>query len=255
MQQLSPGTERLARRVEGVLRCSRYAFGPNRLHYCGPDQNREIFSYIKEGAEDFGLELLMRQFHTMFPYLRYIARSNGIQDPFDTRVVEAYWIGNGLLSHIEKKAFWRHLMEEQALKAKIGATAMDRVGKKIVRGALPHHSFHVLNIWKRTGHNNVPHTLESMDACRVSPAIVREIDGPNLTVEIEPLLILDRKVILGDAIRKRISRNLDSEIDDIRIGDTISIHWDVPCEVLTPREVKNLRYYTAQSIALANQTL
>jgi len=60
--------------MNGILRCSRYAFGPNRLHYCGPDANSEIRSYIDEDATDPGLEKLMSQFQTMFPYLRHIAR-------------------------------------------------------------------------------------------------------------------------------------------------------------------------------------
>jgi hypothetical protein len=45
--------------IDGILRCSRYSFGPNRLHYCGPDQNVELRALIEAGemAKDSGLGL------------------------------------------------------------------------------------------------------------------------------------------------------------------------------------------------------
>ena len=39
------------------------------------------------------------------PYLRLIAAANGIADPLDRRVVEAYWLGNGLLERTDLPAF------------------------------------------------------------------------------------------------------------------------------------------------------
>ena len=143
--------------MDGVLRCSKYAFGPNRLHYCGPDANREIYDYINDGATDPGLEALLKGFQTMFPYLRHIAHANNIADPFDERVVEAYWIGNELLDTIEKKVFWRHLIDDHQIPKKIGKKSFSYIEQKIERGAAPNHSFHVLNIWKRTGHKDEPH--------------------------------------------------------------------------------------------------
>lgn len=92
-------------RFEGIIRCSRYAFGPNRLHYCGPDANREILSYIGEGKGDAGLISLLKEFATMYPYLDFISRVNKIFDPFVEQVVEAYWLGNSLLAKVNKQHF------------------------------------------------------------------------------------------------------------------------------------------------------
>ena len=83
--------------LAGTLRFVRYAFMPNRLRYCGGDDNRTIFQYALEGVTDGGLTPLLRKFGGALPYLQLIARANGIADPFDERVVEAYWIGNDLL--------------------------------------------------------------------------------------------------------------------------------------------------------------
>ncbi|OHA09448.1 MAG: hypothetical protein A3B37_01970 [Candidatus Sungbacteria bacterium RIFCSPLOWO2_01_FULL_59_16] len=243
--------------MDGILRCSRYAFGPNRLHYCGPDANREILAYIENGINDPGLETLLKAFQTMYPYLKHIAEANGIRDPFDERVVEAYWLGNELLENVEMKKFWRHLREDQRIEKRIGKKSFDLVSDKIRRGALPHHSFHVLDIWKRTGHLEVPHTLESMDECRISWGKVLAVDGPAITVEYEPLVISEGKLALGVPVQKKILRPLESDVDieQLRVGDVVSMHWGVICEVMTLGELAALKKYTLRHIQLANQTI
>jgi len=243
--------------LDGVLRCSRYAFGPNRLHYCGPDANREIKAYIEEQVEDLGLASLLRQFQTMYPYLREIADANGIRDPLDERVVEAYWIGNEMLEKIGARRLHRHLIESHDLKKKLDPKAFALLEDKIGQGAVPHHSFHVLDIWRRTGHLDREHTLESMDECRVSWGTVVSTAGPAITVSTEPLLYGQGKLYLGEAVLKKLTRQLEAEydIEQIRPGDAVSIHWSVACEVITPHQMAMLKKYTLRHLALANQTI
>ncbi len=243
--------------MDGILRCTRYAFGPNRLHYCGPDKNSEIKAYINEEEEDAGLEHLISQFQTLYPYLKYIAQINDIKDPFDIRVVEAYWLGNNLLEKIDQKSFYRHLVEDQKIKHKMGGKNFSLVEGKIGKGAMPHHSFHVLNIWKRTGHDDREHTVETMDECRISWGKIVEIDGPSITVLTEPLLYSDKKLFLGTPAKRKLVRQLESEydIEQIAVGNFVSIHWGVICEVITNEQVLNLKKYTLRNLTLANKTI
>lgn len=243
--------------TDGLLRCSRYAFGPNRLHYCGPDANREIFSYIDEKIADPGLESLLKAFKTMYPYLRLIADANRIKDAFDERVVEAYWIGNTLLDQVQVRAFFSHLREEQQLQKRMGWEAVDVLGRKIVRGAVPHHSFHVFEVWKRTGNLDREHTLESMDSCRISWGRVTAVDGPKIEVTTEPLVILNGKLVLGPSIGKTIVRSLGAEFDieSLQPGQFISMHWGMPCEVITHVQAMELKRRTLDHIRFANETL
>ncbi|KPJ84999.1 hypothetical protein AMJ57_04665, partial [Parcubacteria bacterium SG8_24] len=183
--------------MDGILRCSRYAFGPNRLHYCGPDANSEILAYLRQGESDPGLESLLSMFRTMYPYLQLIAEANGLADPFDEQVVEAYWIGNRLLEAVGRKPFYRHLSETLGMRRRIGGRAFNLVTDKLAAGALPHHSFHVFDIWKRTGNTETEHTLESMDSCRISWGRVTAVDGPSVTLLSEPLLLREGKLTLG----------------------------------------------------------
>jgi len=193
----------------------------------------------------------------MYPYLRHIAEANGIRDPFDDRVVEAYWIGNELLETIEKKEFYRHLRDGLGLKKRLGGKSFDWITGKLGQGAVPHHSFHVLDIWQRTGHVEREQTLESMDSCRISWGKVKEIDGPKIVVDTEPLLYSNKRLYLGPPVRKEIRRRLESEpdIEQLQIGQIVSIHWGVPCEVISERQAQILRYYTLRHIQLANLTL
>ncbi len=243
--------------MDGLLRCSRYAFGPNRLHYCGPDANQELFSYLDHEVADAGLAQLLKGFQTMYPYLRLIADANGISDPFDERVVEAYWIGNGLLDHVHVRAFYDHLRDEQKLGQRMKWEEVDRLGGKIVQGAVPHHSFHVLEVWRRTGHQGREVTLESMDSCRISWGKVTKVDGPHIDVATEPLILLDGKLALGPAMNRRILRSLGAEhdIESLQPGQLITIHWGVPCEVVTSAQVTELKRRTLSHLTFANQTL
>ena len=78
----------------GVLTCAHYAFPPNSLHYCGPHQSTTIKEYLQAQIAEPRLSTLLSQFETLYPYLQCIAEANNIKDPFDIRVVEAYWLGN-----------------------------------------------------------------------------------------------------------------------------------------------------------------
>lgn len=243
--------------MDGVFRCSRYSFGPNRLHYCGPDAHHEMKAYLKEGVSDPGLSLILKQFDTLYKYLSLIARANHIADPFDNKVVEAYWIGNEFLEAVEKTALYRHLIDDHKLKKKISLKSFEEVENKIRQGAVPHHSFHVLNVWRRTGHLDREHTLESMDECRISWGKVLKIDGPIITVETEPLILENSKLALGKPIMRKITRHLetDMDIDLLKPKDIVTIHWGVPCEVITPKQALVLKKYTLQNIEFANQTI
>ncbi len=241
----------------GLLRSARYAFGPNRLHYCGPDANAEILAHMQHGAADPGLESLLKAFRTMYPYLRLIADANHIRDAFDERVVEAYWLGNELLENVKKQQLWQHLIEKQEIKKRIGPKEFPHVEDKVRQGAVPHHSFHVLDIWRRTGHLEREHTLASLDSCRISWGTVAAVHGPAVTVETEPLVHNEGKLKLGQPVQKVLTRPLEAEpdISELKPGDVVSLHWGVLCEVITPTQAVTLKRYTLKHLALANQTI
>ena len=86
--------------VAGPILFARYAFGPNRLGYCGPDDSAELFAEATVGGDLRALRHNAEQFEGAWPYLQLIAKANGVADPLDARVVEAYWLGNSMLENV-----------------------------------------------------------------------------------------------------------------------------------------------------------
>jgi len=41
--------------MNGLWRCAKYAFSPNKLKYCGPDKNQELKGYLQTKTSDQGL--------------------------------------------------------------------------------------------------------------------------------------------------------------------------------------------------------
>ncbi len=242
--------------MDGVVRCGRYAFGPNKLHLCGPDANQEVLAYLKEGAGDPGLAALMKRFSTLYPYLRQIASANGIADAFDERVVEAYWIGNELLETVPLRTFYRHLADTLRLKARGARGRLDSLAATLPKGARMHHSFHVFNVYQRTDQGRGLHTVEAMDACRVSWGRVVSVDGPSITVMRKPLRLEGHALALGLEESFRLTRRLeDDAFESPQVGQLITMHWNVPCEVVNKQNAAWLERYTLRHIALANETL
>lgn len=240
--------------MEGIMRCSRYSFGPNRLHYCGPDANKELQGLIESGESNIGLAHILKQFKTLFPYLRQIASSNAITDPFDSGVVEAYWLGNELLETVEKNTLYRFLVDDLRIRDKIGDREFSWLEEKIKNGATPHHSFHVLNVWDQNGHADFLDNLVRMDECRISSGIVKTVNGPEIIVSTEPLVYVGGKFALGEPILKTLTRQLSSEydIEQVKAGEIVSIHWSTPCEVITSKQAEALKKYTLKNIKFAN---
>lgn len=218
---------------------------------------RQLGSYIDAHTADPGLSRILEQFQTLHPYLETIAHANHIADPFDVRVVEAYWLGNELLERIPPKTFYAHMVDKLRLKAKTSSKSFEELSTKLPLGARMHHSFHVFNVYKRTGHHEILHTLQSMDTCRISWGKVTHVVGPRITVDRQPLLIDGHRLYLGPAESVNVTRRLDDDwtFENLQIGDYISMHWGMPCEIITPRNVHWLSHYTQKHLALANTTL
>lgn len=240
--------------IAGTTRFVRYAFMPNRLQYCGGDDNRTILDYAVANVREAPLVGMLRKFTGALPYLALIARRNGIADPFDERVVEAYWIGNELLERVEARELSDHLTERYG--RELSKRTMDRVAAKAPAGARPHHSFHVFDVWRQTerGRNEV---LATLDSCRISWGAVKAVEPLELVVERRPLVFRDGQLVLGDAQTERVTRMLEGGgfVERVAIGDVISIHWSWACEVLTIAQQRSLERYTRLHLGLANQTL
>jgi hypothetical protein len=242
-----------ARPLDGMVHFIRYGFMPNRLRYCGGDENRLLFDHAVEQVVDGGLISHLQKFTGALPYLKLIAHANGIADPFDPRVVDAYWIGNELLDHVEVRQLYDSLLERFG--KQLQGRTRDLVLGKAPAGSRPHHSFHVLDVHSRVG--ELGQSLATMDHCRISWGTVVDVIGGELVVDRVPLLLDLGKLVLGQPMRERVRRQIDGRgfVDGAQVGDLVSIHWGWACEVLSQEQQRRLGQYTRHHLGIANQTI
>jgi len=228
---------------------------PNKLEYCGGRHNEDLFERGINNSADPFLFSLLKEFQTLYPYLKLIAESNNISDVFDFRVVEAYWIGNELLEKTNMRKFYWHFIDNLNLKKKLRQDEFEKLIGKIPSGAIPHHSFHVFNVWLRTGNLPIAHTIETMNACRISWGKIIGINGNEMEVETQNLIEKENKISLSDSITKKIIYKFFDRgfIENPKINDFVSIHWNFACDILTTQQVKNLEKFTQYSMNLANR--
>lgn len=236
----------------GLLACTRYAFMPNKLQYCGGNKNSTLFEYGINSISEPPLEKLLKEFQTLHPYLKLIANANKTIDIFDYKVIEAYWIGNELLENVNMNKLYWHFIDGLQLKKKIKPGQFEKLCGKIPLGAKPHHSFHVFNVYLRTGHLPIEHTIETMDNCRISWGKTKKILKNELEIETPTLIEQDGKIILSEPKIKKIVYKFgnDGFIKNPQINDWISYHWNWACDILTKQQTINLEKYTRQSLTL-----
>lgn len=240
----------------GLVLCTRFAIPPNLLHLCGPEKQNDLAWYAKTGKTDKGTEEIISRFSTLYPYVQFIARENGIRNPFSKKTIEAYWIGNNLLDTTVVSHFYTHLSDQISLKKKLGRKKFHALFENTAsRNLIPHHSFHVLNIYRRTGNIDSAHTLATMDACLINWGKILEISKRYLTVSTQPLVYNNDTLCFGKPVNRNIilQEKNDAVKFDLSAGDYVSYHWGKFCTKLTPFQLKNLIKYTNISLKMANQ--
>lgn len=254
---------------QGLLLCAKYSSAPNFFGYCGPPKNSTLLDHLRAKIGDKEVENILSQFGTLYLNLKLIAFENKIKDPFDRRVVEAYWIGNNLLNNIQSLNYVALLDEKFKLEMKIGRDKFSRLKYKFLSNqTLPHHSFHVFNIFKRTGNEIINHTLETMDSCRIGWGKIIEIPILNfkfsfkskilkIKIKTKQLTISNQQLSLNKSTIKELKTDYrgKSFLNDLKVGDWVSYHWGFVCDILSVSQVKNLEYYTTKAINFFNTPL
>lgn len=244
----------------GLLFHARHAYMPNSLGHCGPDDRGSILQHLE--GEKKGKELIpiLRKFEAAYPFLVLIAQKTG-RDPFDYSVPEAYWVGNSLLDSVSASEFYKFSHRE--LKGK-DPQQVKEVFKKLGLSVRPHHTFYVMSTYAsgavRDGPNlwndDARKVVQSIDNCRVAWGNVKRVEKKDLVVECRPLKLQDGRFALLEPVIKRVQYNPEVRpFGAVKEGDRVSIHWNYACDVLSPRQTKNISKYTALDIASVNALL
>ncbi|MGZ4204930.1 MAG: DUF6390 family protein [Actinomycetota bacterium] len=240
--------------IDGALLFARYAYPPNALGYCGPGDNQALLEYAAARVSDGGLRELARGFEGAWPYLELIAGAHGITDPLDARVVEAYWVGNGLLDGVRVSMLGGQVEERFR---RVAGTGWSRLADSVGAGAVPHHSFHVFCVYPWVGLMRAGPSrpaLHVLDRCRIRWGRVLEVDGDTAIVRARLLEWDGHRLSLGSPVAETVAcaRGGTGTVATLKPGDRVSMHWDWICDRISRRDEDDLRRYTARHLALVN---
>jgi hypothetical protein len=242
--------------VSGAELFARYAYPPNQLGYCGPE---DAAALLARGSPDAERQIAghARRFEGAWPYLEIIAAAAQIADPLDARVVEAYWIGNDLLDNVDPEALTERLRERFT----------GQPGANWGPGR-PHHSYHVFAVYPwvgllRRGAGN-GRALSILDQCRIRWGRVAAVDGDRLRVRSRPLVLDNGRLTLGLAREETVAWSergrslLPPEPDGgppVAAGDLVAMHWHWVCDRLNPWQEAELARRTDDQLAATNALL
>ena len=239
-------------RIAGKLLHAKHSFMPNNLGYCGPDDSGKILDHLRASSSSDTLVSILRRFEAAYPFVRMIAKSNGM-DPFDYEVAEAYWIGNPLLERVTPMDFFEFMY--QTLKSPLPKDGAKAMFKELGGIAKPHHTFYVLGLYGRPipSSSNKEKLLQLMDSCRISWGKVIGAKEKELLIERRPLSFANEHLTLAKPVRLNVAYDKDiAPFDTIKNGDWVSVHWNFASEKLTRVQLGNLRHYTVKDIKATN---
>ncbi|RDI61608.1 DUF6390 family protein [Nocardia pseudobrasiliensis] len=228
---------------------ARYAYAPNALGYCGPPD-----AVVLRGGSADEVRAVARRFSGAWPYLCAMSELTGITDPLDLRLVESYWLGGGVGATLDPVAF------TGALLARIGPLAgsyWTYLTPDLANEAAADHNFHVFGVypWTRLlGKGLSEQAVRVLDSCRITWATVLARHDHEITVWSRRLGWDGCRLALSAPGLRRIPLD-DTAPAGLRTGRTVALHWDRPCDLLTPQQVRTLATGTARQLRVTNERL
>jgi hypothetical protein len=240
--------------VPGPVLFARYAYPPNRLGLCGPDDAPGLLGGAITGG-DRPLRELARGFEGAYPYLRLIAEANGIADPLDRRVVEAYWLGSPLTAAVRPRPLVRDVSDR--FRKRMPVSEWRWLEAAIAGGSRPVHAFHVLEVFPRAGllrGGEVGSLIETMDACRIRWGRVVEVEGSRIVVTARRIEWRDGDLVLGTPRVEEVTAWIGAggPLGGLAPGDWVSLHWGWACDRLDSRELARLAGWTDAALRAAS---
>ena len=233
----------------GLKLAVRYSLPSCRLGFCGPrDQvsQKALYDFASgKKISEVKVRKILEKFEAMYPYLKLIASSNQISDPFDEQVVKAFWVGNKLLDRVKREDLQRMITSDFVKPGLLSREEAEKRAAQIPEEVVPHHSFHVFFLGSVTGRVDLAGAMK--DLCRVSWGKVTEVKSEKLKVKSKPL-VLGEKMRLGKEIEKEVGVGLPS-VALAKEGDWVSFHWGQVCDRLDKEDILNLEYYTKRTIS------
>ncbi|NMB69735.1 hypothetical protein GYA27_00835 [candidate division WWE3 bacterium] len=230
-------------RTESLQLLSRYSLPPNSLGYCGKGSAPEKFKLcIIDGICD-GIEEELTHFIVLHPYLKTISALSK-KDKFDYEVGECFWLGNDLINSATIEHY--ELLLNNFIAQGIPDSFVKELRQKKPKQFIPFHLFQVLHVGVGKSSGAVPFNLETINNCMIRWGRVTSIENNFLTADLNSVEIFENKYRLTKIpYRGEFNSKL---VPNLKVGDTISIHWGVVNKILTEKEEQNLSYWSQKTV-------
>ena len=242
--------------ARGPAMFARFAYPPNALGLCGPDDHSALLEAAAAPGAETDLRHLATSFAGAWPYLQLIAAANHIDDALDERVVAAYWIGNDLLAAVP--AAWLADQTEERFR-RVAGPRFGRVSGAVLSGGRPHHNFHVFAVYPWVGllrGDRTGEPLRVLDRCRIRCGTVEDVTIDEVTVA-ATTLAWDGVALVERPCKERLAWQSRRYALGPRpaVGDAVALHWDWVCQPIMAKQATALRAWTRHHLRIANAQL
>ena len=241
--------------MSGLKLAALYGFYPHQLGFCGVQENsakKILRSYLSgEKIPEQKIRKILETFKGAFSYYKLIAKSNGIKDPFDEKVVKAYWLGNYLLEKVPIDFLREMIIKEFGKPGILLKELVEKKAKEIPLDSRAHHSFHVFVIGSVTGQRILKDKF--LDLCRIGWGKVVKLkkEKNGVIVECQPIYKRGQRYFLGEPVQKFVFWD-KILIPKLKAGELVSTHWNHVIQILNKRDLFQLRKYTQMTINSLN---
>ncbi len=232
--------------MDGLELAARFSAAPNALGLCGPK------GFQMSAKRQLAAQL--KRFLAPYTYLSLIAGANGLE-PFDTEVVEAFWLGNKLLDAVKREDMANAIMKKFTGPGRLKPERAQALAEALPARVYPHHSFHVFYIGSISG--VLRGTAAEMDRCRVGWGEVKKVNGKQMQVGYRPIQKKTKKekenkksAPLAFGPEKNVSWKLWSDLPAPSSGSLACSHWGQAIIPISRRRMANLEKYTRLNMEL-----
>ncbi len=229
--------------IDALKRACTYSFSPNKLGYCGPEGSWQAFGQFLSAPTEqnaVAAKEALRKFYALYPYLELIATANDLQ-PFDAEVIEAYWIGNGLLQNVQYSELQKTILSFQRFG--LPRSIAEKKAAELPDELLPHHSTHVLYV--NFINPKVQPVVENLGNCLIQWAEVKgetkkaiKVKGIELFSENGELKLREKEKIVQNPFNLQLKEK-----------DLVTVHWGSVVEKISFDELKRLKKFTEETLA------
>lgn len=229
--------------IDALQLACRFALPPNSLGYCGQDSAPEKFKRCVISNECEGVEEEISKFIVFYPYLKTISEITNLP-VFSYKVIESYCLGNELLRKVKSHHY--EILLKNFAEQGVPDWLIQELRQKPPKLFIPHHLFQVLHVGVGRASGAVPFNTDTINQCMIRWGKVRKIAENEATIELNSLKETGQGYEL--TMSQETHPIIPEFVPDLRIGDTVAVHWKQVIKKLTPDEEKNLTYWTKKTL-------